>query len=176
MIYINRPFHIEELQYSSNHFSMEKPTQSINKKLLIEQSSKGLNVSVQEANGKIHQVLKCFIEGLPKTDLVPKEFFESCWAKVVKTHFEYKVCFMPRLLGGGGDVSKIALAPAAVVCYSSFKPQLDSLKANIDHQSSNIDTNKNILEKSLEKISDFCKKIQIVFETFHKRKSFSKKF
>ena len=82
-------------------FYIEKPTQSLSKQVIIEQNHKELKISLKENTGKIHQVEKDLVEGLPKMNQVPKEYFESCSANVKKLDNEiYKVSFCPRILGG----------------------------------------------------------------------------
>ena len=77
-------------------FSMEMPTQKPDKKLLIEQSDQGLKISVQK-KGKAFLIEKSMIDGLPKTDLVPMEFFSSCYAQVSDKD---KVYLLGRVRGG----------------------------------------------------------------------------
>jgi GTPase SAR1 family protein len=94
---------ISHLQSKGYHnFSIEKPTQYLDKRLLIEQSSEGLKVSVQDQkSGKIYQIERHMIDGLPKTDLIPKEFFDCFYARVSTLVPEgHKVCFSGRLRGG----------------------------------------------------------------------------
>ena len=81
------------------NFSMEKPTQSMDKKVLIEQSTEGLKLFIQECD-KIHQIKKHLIEGIPKIDLVPREFFESCIVQLISSTDGYSVKFFLPLRGG----------------------------------------------------------------------------
>lgn len=80
-------------------FSIYKPTQSSSKTLLVQQSDNGLKMFVQE-KGNLYQVKKDMIEGLPKLDKIPKEFFNCCFAQVVNVGTDYKVYLLPPLKGG----------------------------------------------------------------------------
>merc|ERR1711915_240040 len=89
---------VKSIQKTPYDFSIEKPTQSISRNLLIEQSNEGLKVSVQEFS-KTYQIQRCFIGGLPKLDLVPKDFFDSCYATI--SNSGSNVHFHLRMKGGG---------------------------------------------------------------------------
>ena len=94
---------VSNVQQGTNHynFSIEKPTQSMNKKVLIEQSDLGLKISIKDGSEKIHQVEKWMIDGLPNVDRIPFTFFEKCSvvAKNIEENWN-KVVFCPKLLGG----------------------------------------------------------------------------
>jgi len=79
---------------------MEKPTQSLDKKLLLEQTEQGLKVSFKDREGNVHSIEKHMIEGLPKLDRVPREFFEVSRARLVATEEVSKVYFTGSLKGG----------------------------------------------------------------------------
>jgi hypothetical protein len=81
------------------NFSIEKPTQSLDKKLIIRQTNEGLTISVQKSN-KMYQIDKGAIQGLPKTELIPQEFFKACHASVVDQGTDSKIYFTPSLKGG----------------------------------------------------------------------------
>lgn len=94
------------------NFSIEKPTQSMNKKVLIEQSVQGLKISIKDDSSQVYQVEKSMTEGLPKSDKIPSHFFERCSIIAKKSmDSEYKVYFRQPLLGGmwnlkGHDVTE----------------------------------------------------------------------
>lgn len=90
------------------NFSIDKPTQSMDKMLLIRQSEQGLKVFIQE-RGELQQVDKHLIEGLPKRNFIPQNFFDECHASISRTNHGSKVSFEGRMKGGartnlyGGD-------------------------------------------------------------------------
>lgn len=90
------------------YFSMEKPTQSMGKKLLIEQNEDGIKLTVKE-NDRIYQVNRTFSEGLPTTSLIPREFFDASRVKIVNLGNERKVCFTQPILGGMDSGTTIAI-------------------------------------------------------------------
>ena len=81
------------------NFSIEKPTQSLDKKLIIRQTNEGLTISVQKSN-EMYQIDKGAIQGLPKTALTPQQFFKACHASVVDQGTDSKIYFTPSLKGG----------------------------------------------------------------------------
>src|SRR5271163_986535 len=92
----------------SPYFVIEKRTQSTDKTVWIEQSDRGLKISILSRKGTAaYLVQKERIEGLPKINPVPKEFFSTCYAQVTsftsKASPEYKVYFASPLCGGGGS-------------------------------------------------------------------------
>ena len=85
----------------SNSFSIEVPDIGhVNKKLIIEQSSEGLKILIQSNDREISTIPKYMIVGLPKVDLVPKEFFDTCSARLVALERGSKVYFNTALKGG----------------------------------------------------------------------------
>jgi len=80
-------------------FSMEKPTQTEGKRLYIKQSNAGLEIVVGSGNNA-HRVLPEMIQGLPKSELVPREFFNTCCARVATAGDEAKIYFTQPLMGG----------------------------------------------------------------------------
>ena len=58
-------------------YSFEKPTQSSDLKLHIEQLDQGLKIRIERKSGLIIPVKSELLRGLPKTSLVPKAFFDN---------------------------------------------------------------------------------------------------
>lgn len=81
------------------HFSIEKPTQN-QKSIAVQQTSKGLKIFVKD-DLKTVKVERSLVDGLPKMDFVPKEFFDSCYATLKTIDGEAKVTFHASLKGGG---------------------------------------------------------------------------
>ena len=89
------------IQPKANYnFSIEKPTQS-QKNIAIQQTSEGLKIFVKDGL-KTVQVERSLIDGLPKMNLVPKEFFDSCHATLKTINGETKLAFFGSLKGGAG--------------------------------------------------------------------------
>jgi hypothetical protein len=87
------------IQAKGNYnFSIEKPTQS-QKSIAIQQTSEGLKIFVKDGLKTI-QVEKSLIDGLPKMNLVPQEFFDGCHATLKTIDGEAKVVFCGSLRGG----------------------------------------------------------------------------
>ncbi|WP_316357264.1 hypothetical protein [Candidatus Neptunichlamydia sp. REUL1] len=77
-------------------YSFSMPSQSPEKTVLIDQSVGGLRVSIQTSSGTEQQIPRYMLQGLPKVDKVPQEFFMQCHATVS----DHSVRFNGRLLGG----------------------------------------------------------------------------
>ena len=105
--------------YSQKTFFIEMPTQEAKKSLLIDHSEQGLKISVQQ-DRMAYPVKKHLIEGLPKIDLIPREFFESCYARVSKLDSkEHKVYFSMRLRGGGNQGARMTRSTQQVGSFLS---------------------------------------------------------
>ena len=63
------------------------------------QGSDELNVSIQTEDGTGKEIPRYMLQGLPKMNKVPQEFFDQCYATVS----ENSVRFSGRLKGGGGS-------------------------------------------------------------------------
>lgn len=85
------------------NYLIEKSTQAADKKLLITQTAEGLRFSVKEHDGTTVTVQNHLIDGLPKVEKVPPQFFQRCFVSAQKNPStqEYKVSLVPSLLGGG---------------------------------------------------------------------------
>lgn len=77
------------------NFYMEVPTQSIEKKVVIQQTKESLKISLLEKKSTF-EFEKHMINGLPNINLIPREFFDCCSVKVMGE----SIYFVPRILGG----------------------------------------------------------------------------
>lgn len=150
-------------------FYLEKPTQSQNKKLLIEQVNDELKISIQE-NGNVFQVKKSMIDGLPKRDYIPKKFFDFCYCQVSATsnHVDFKL----PLKGGGNNISTIVAGPivAPVVAIQMEAEQIEqrikTLEDHIEQINLDLEELKNEAADKKRKLNAIIKNIQNLSEQF----------
>ncbi len=122
------------------NFFMEKPTQCMDKKLLIEGSEQNLKISVRNIDGKIYPVEKHMIEGLPKMPRVSEEFFNLCYAKLATVRSDvrskYKIYFNLGLKGGGVSTSSLNGLSGLnghndLHEYTNISSSLESIRSNL---------------------------------------------
>ena len=125
---------ISNIQSNSIYnFSIEKPTQSMQKKLLIEQSEhQGLKVSFADG-AKVQPIERYMLNGLPKTSLVPQEFFDACHATLSEGG---RVNFVLGLKGGMQSNQD-----------NDLNGLIDSLRANLEN-----DYEKDLSEEEIDTV------------------------
>lgn len=119
------------------NFSLQLSLPNRPEKVVVGQLLGNLEISLRATGGAIHRIQKHLIEGLPKTRLVPKEFFESCYVKLVKAGVAHKIYFsLP--LKGGGQIHPVA----------AKKSEIENLQGQLKHVIINIQEKIDIIKKN----------------------------
>lgn len=92
----------------SEDFLIEMTTQSPDKTLLIEQNSNKFEVTIRSSDGKYTPVPRYMLQGIPKINRIPEEFFTQSIASVS----ESSVRFSARVKGGGFGRFNRGVTPA----------------------------------------------------------------
>lgn len=105
------------------NFSLEIPTQAEGSTLIIEQSGQvaSLTISLKSRDGQVRQLDKRLIDGLLKIDLVPKEFFDKCRAKVTAAGSENKVYLCQKGEGGMLQVAQTQQITITGIPHDSYQ-------------------------------------------------------